>query len=192
MSLNNLHRYIISIFLIVMASLTMTIKAQRLAVKTDPVRWGLMMPNVGAELSIGDRWSMDLSVSGTQKPYWSHDAKLFTLQPELRYWLSGRQMSRFYVGATALWSRYDMKYESQMHEGDLYGGGITFGYSWFLSTRWSLEAYGGFGIFGYKEKRYRPTDDVVDIPGVFQDFYNTSGYKMLPARIGVSFSYIIR
>lgn len=185
-------RNIIPIMLFLLALLTTPAKAQRLAVKTDPLRWALMMPNIGGEVSVGDRWSIDLSVSGTQKPYWSQDAKIFCLQPELRYWLSGRQMSRFYVGAAAMWSRYDMKFEGKMHEGDAYGGGITFGYSWFLSTRWSLEAYGGFGIFGYREKRYRPTDAYGDISDVYQDFNNTSGYKMMPAKLGVSFSYIIR
>lgn len=177
---------------IVFACFVQQAKAQRVALKTDLLRWSLMMPNIEAELAFANRWSVDLSATGAKKPYWSKDSKMIALQPELRYWVSGRQMSRFFVGATALWSRYNVKFDHQFHDGDSYGAGITFGYTWLISARWSIEAYSGYGLFGYKEKRYFPTDDITDINSVNSSYYNTSGYKMMPARLGISLSYIIR
>lgn len=165
--------------------------AQRLAVKTDAVKWAMMMPNAGIEFALGQRWTFDISVYGGYKMY-GYDAKLFTAQPEVRYWLSGRPIARAYVGATAFASHFDMEWDSEYHNGDALGGGLTFGYAWFLSSRWSIEAYCGFGVAAYKEER---TALDTDFDGYFdakRSISNSRGYVMCPAKLGASFIYIIK
>lgn len=177
--------------LLCMTALT-TVKAQRVAFKTDALKLALSMPNLGVELALGDRYSIDLTLTTTVKPYLQKDAKMFIIQPELRYWLSGRQMARTYIGVGANVLSYKFKYDGQYHDGYGAGAGITIGYSWLISSRWSIEAYAGFGLLAYQEKRYLPTDTKEDIETVYKNYSNANGYKMMPSKIGVAISYILR
>lgn len=181
------HLYFFLLFLFGTASA----HAQNLAIKTDVVKLGMMMPNIGAEMAIGNKFSLDVSIQTAFKP-WGQDMKCYGILPEFRYWISGRQMARAYVGVSAMYAHYDMYWDKFMHKGDAAGAGITVGYTWYLGLRWRVEAYTGFGIVGFTENRFAKEDAEEDL-GIFkQNNGNNSGYKILPAKLGASISYILR
>ena len=69
-------------------SLSQTLSAQRLAVKTNLLYDAALSPNLGLEAAVAPRWTIDLSgnlnawdFSDNRK--WKH----YLIQPEVRYWL---------------------------------------------------------------------------------------------------------
>lgn len=168
-----------------------TVDAQQVAVKTN----GLMIlagtPNLGCELVTGEHSSMDFSVFGHYNPY-GLDSKLLGFQPEFRYWFNGRPMIREYIGVAALGATYDMHFGDNVYDGDAVGIGITAGYSISLNKYLNLEFYGGFGAIVFWQKQYYKYDNYEDsfVDGSVRT--NANGYKLLPIKLGVSISYIIK
>lgn len=162
-----------------------TIKAQSLALKTDAL-WDLAMtPNLGLELVMGNRTSINLSVFGNHKP-WGQNIQMYGLQPEFRYWFSGHPMFREFIGVGLLGVNYDIRWKNEIYDGDAYGGGLTFGYAFYLSPHWNLECYGSFGAVWYDQKHYYETDNYKE------NYRNSHGYALIPFKIGVSFVYLFK
>lgn len=170
---------------------TTLVSAQQVAIKTN----GLMLlagtPNLGCELVTGEHTSIDLSVFGHYKPY-GLDSRLIGIQPEYRFWFNGRPMIREYIGIAALGATYDMHFGDNVYDGDAVGLGLTAGYSFSLGKRLSLELYGGFGAVVFWQKQYYKDDNYEDafVDGSIKT--NANGYKLLPIKLGVSISYILK
>lgn len=177
-------RFLLLIFLF-MALGASQLKAQLIAIKTDALLDCAMTPNVGLEIVTGERTSLGLSVLGNKNP-WGQDISMIGVIPEFRYWFSGRPMNKQFVGIAALGSNYDIVWGNKIFMGDAVGAGLTFGYSFYLSPHWSLECYGSVGAVYYKLNRGYTTDVY---PNVMQ---NAHGYALIPFKLGVSFSYIIK
>ena len=83
------------------------------------------------------------------------------------------------LGATVLgnyhpWINYDFEWKDEHHHGDAAGAGLTFGYVLPLSERLNLDFHAGAGwVFYHEEDK-----------GV--------GSMILPTKLGISLSYIIR
>lgn len=69
--------------------------------------------------------------------------------------------------------------------GDLYGGGVTYGYSFVLSRRWSLETTLGVGMAHVQEMSW---DKDEYEPGEA----NVKGWRPIPIKAGVTFVYLIK
>ncbi|MEG1839267.1 MAG: DUF3575 domain-containing protein [Bacteroidaceae bacterium] len=165
--------------------------AQQVAIKTNVLMLGMLTPNLSCEIVTGERTSLDLSVFGHHKPY-GINSKMLSFQPEFKYWFNGRPMIREYVGIAALGSTYDIIWKRDVFKGDAVGLGVTGGYSFALNKRFCLELTAGFGVVYFRQKQYYINDN-------FDDFYvngigkpNVQGYKLLPIKIGVTLSYIIK
>lgn len=139
--------------------------AQDLAVKTNALGWAATNLNAGAELRMADRWTGGINLSYNPWTFsdnmkWKH----IYVSPEARYWLCSTFAGHF-VGAHLLYAHYnagniDLPFglapalRTERHQGDLWGAGLFYGYSWMLSNRWSIEAEVGLG-YGYARfKRY--------------------------------------
>lgn len=166
-------------------------KGQLLAVKTDALKWAVVTPNIGLELVTTAKTTLDLSVFGNYKP-WGKDVKMMAVQPELRYWFNGRPMVREYVGVSLLGTTYDITWGKHIYQGDAIGGGLTFGYVFDIGRRWNIEFYGGFGAFAYFQKEYYITDHYEDYENGGGSKNNSTGYTLLPTKLGVSVSYILK
>lgn len=177
-------RFLLLIFLF-MALGASQLRAQLIAVKTDALWDCAMVPNLGIELVTGERTSVGLSAFGSKNP-WGKDISLVAVMPEFRYWFSGRPMNKHFVGLSALGTNYDIVWGKKILNGDAVGLGLTFGYSFFLSSHWSLECYGSFGAVYYKLDRGYTTDLYSNA------MMQTHGYALVPFKLGVSFSYIIK
>lgn len=176
---------VISLFLLLLSFYRS--EAQQIAVKTDALKWLALTPNAGVEIVTGEHGSVDLSLFGHSNPY-GLASKMFSFQPEYRYWFNGRPMIREYIGAAALLTTYDSTFARRVYNGDAAGLGITGGYIFSLGKRWNLDLSAGFGVLYFHQKQYYINDN-------YDDFFaeaNAWGYKLFPVRIGVTFSYIIK
>ena len=162
-------------------------QAQQVGVKTNALMWATMTPNLGCEVVVGEHSSVDLSAFGHVNPY-GMDSKMIAFQPEFRYWFSGRPMIREYIGASAMIVNYNMNISQFVYNGNAASLGLTGGYAFLLGTNWRLDLCGGFGLLFFKHKYYFEADDIY----VDDDRYDSYGYKLFPAKLGVSFTYIIK
>lgn len=140
-------------------SLSQTLSAQRLAVKTNLLYDAALSPNLGLEAAVAPRWTIDLSgnlnawnFSDNRK--WKH----YLIQPEVRYWLCESFNGHFFGlhlhGGAFNFGNVDTVVNlfgdtsSERHEGWYYGAGLSYGYQWLLSRRWNLELSLGVGYVG--------------------------------------------
>lgn len=166
--------------------------AQRLAVNTDVAMDLLMTPSIGAEMTVGERSTLGLNVLGNYKP-WGQTMKMLGVQPEYRYYFSGRPMHSMFVGIGGVAAFYDVTRKGKVYDGVAYGGGITFGYVFRLARRLNVDCHAGFAVVGYKRKEYYVGDNYNTdyiISGVNKT--NATGYNLMPTRIGVSINYILK
>lgn len=175
----------------VLCLLPQEVRAQQVAVKTNGLMWAAMMPNIGTEFVVGERSTIDLGIFGSTSIY-GHEAKIFGVQPEYRYWFNGRPMTREYVGVAALGATYDITWSERIYQGDAAGVGVTMGYVINLGKRWNVECYGGFGAVAFKQKEYFLNTNFEDYNDDNSSRTNSTGYKLLPIKIGVSVTYIIK
>ncbi|NDV65566.1 DUF3575 domain-containing protein [Bacteroides sp. 224] len=146
--------------------------------------------NVGVEYRISKRYSIDLDVSYNP---WSFDEKKFKhilVQPEFRVWLCEPFYGHFW-GFHPTWSYFNVgglrlgALKEHRYEGQLYGGGFSYGYQWYLSPRWNIEASIGLGYLYIDYDRY--------IFGECGDFEKTKNKHYIgPTRATVSFVYILK
>ena len=172
------------------------VKAQQFGVKTNALMWTAITPNAGLEIVVGERSSIDLSVF--YKPRYDADmgvllnSRIVGFQPEYRYWFSGRPMTREFVGATTLLANYYLIHKDYVYDGNAISLGVVGGYSFILGSKWRLELCGGFSFLGFLQKRYHINDNYDDYFVGESVKANSWGYKLFPAKIGVSFTYIIK
>lgn len=133
-----------------------------LHLRTNLLYDALLVPNVGAEFGLSDRFSIvgnvmfDWIGSSQKQFYW----RILSGDAELRYWL-GTDVSGFlrkghHIGVYGALYRYDVELGSdgQMAEFN-YGGGISYGYSIPLNRSLSLDLALGIGYMGGKYKKYK-------------------------------------
>lgn len=142
-------------FLLLLTSLSAN--AQHTAVKTNLLYWATTTPNLSVETRLSPKWTLDVT-AGYNPFTFSDNRKLrhVLIQPEARYWFCSVFAGHF-AGVNLLYSHYNVggwhlplgifpdlkKYRFQ---GDLGAIGVSYGYSWMLSRRWSLEAEIGVGV----------------------------------------------
>ena len=165
--------------------------AQQIGVKTNALMWTALTPNVECEVVVGQRSSLDLSIFGHYDPY-GLESRLFALQPEYRYWFSGRPMTREFVGVSAMVADYDMIIKNHVYDGSAGSLGLIGGYAFSLSRSWRLELCGGVAILGFRQKQYYKHDNYDDYFIEMESPLNSWGYKLFPAKLGVTFTYIIK
>lgn len=167
-------------------------RAQMLAVNTDVAMDALMAPNIGLELTVANQSTLSLNTLISHKS-WGKDAQVAAIQPEYRYYLSGRPMNKFFLGIGGIASVYDVDIKDKRYDGYCAGVGLTFGYVLPLSDRWSVDFHAGFGATAYKQKEYYNGDDY---DSEFNDdgypIANAKGFRYMPTRIGISVSYTLR
>ncbi len=155
----------ICIILFVFSSLPAA-KAQHVALKTNLLSDATLNANVGIEVGLAPRWTVDLSgqlnmwtLSNGRR--WKH----WAIQPEARYWLCDRFSGHFFSlhahggqfnlgGFNGIYNFLGTdarKLEEHRYQGWFAGGGIGYGHAWILSRHWNLEAEIGIG---YSHTRY--------------------------------------
>ena len=159
-----IRKYGLSLIL-TLASL-LTANAQKVALKTNLLYDATTTPNLGAELAMGKKSTLQLFYGLNPWKFASDRTKQlrhWLLMPEYRYWTCQKFNGHFF-GIHALGGQYNVggidlpnpvfkDLDEKRYEGWYAGGGLTYGYQWLLSSHWNLEASVGVGYirFHYKE-----------------------------------------
>lgn len=141
--------------------------AQDKVIKTN-MMYGIstLTPNLGAEMRVSERWSIE--VSGSYNPWtFSSNRKLkhWLVQSEARYWTREALNGHFFA-LHALGGQYNInkirlpwnmgrELRHHRYEGWMAGAGIGYGYSWYLGKHWSLELEAGIGYLHLDYKKSR-------------------------------------
>ena len=163
----------------------------KFAIKTNALYWATTTPNLGIELGLAKKLSLD--ISGNYNPWEFSDnrqLKHWLVQPELRYWLCERFNGSFF----GLHGHYAEANVSNLdifgmghyrYDGKIYGAGISYGYQWILKKRWSMEATIGVGYARLDYDKYE-CGKCGDKLG-----HETKNY-FGPTKIGLSIIYTIK
>lgn len=162
------------ILILIMAAVTVVaaqrMQAQDVGIKTNLVADGLLSPNLGVEVGLAPKWTLDFTgeYNGWKLSHerrWKH----WLVMPEARYWLCDRFSGHFF-GVEAHGGQYNIggfdgkwnmlgtdarKLKDTRYQGWFIGGGITYGYAWILGRHWNLEAEIGLGYSYTRYDRYR-------------------------------------
>ena len=131
--------------------------AQEVGIKTNFAHWATASPNLGVEIGLGKKFTLDVSAGFNPFSY-SHNRqwKHWIVQPELRWWTCERFNGHFLaihaigggfnVGNLSFFpfSMWD-GLENNRYKGHAVGGGLSYGYAWMLGKHWNLEAEIGAG-----------------------------------------------
>lgn len=175
--------------------------SQTMAIKTNLLYSAYSStPNLSIELGLGKRSTLELgggynpwNLNGTP----DDNKKLvhWLGQAEYRYWLCQRFNGHFF-GMHVLGSQYNISghelpllfgkgSRNYRYEGQAYGGGISYGYNFFLGKRWSLETTIGVG---YARLHY----DKYDCAKCGSKIGTESKDYLGPTKAGISLIYYIK
>lgn len=171
--------------------------SQNIGLKTNTLYWATATPNIGAEISVGRKLTLDLT--GGYNPWELGNNKKFKhwiAQSELRYWFCETfeghflgihtQGGEFNIGRINLPGLvFGSGSENYRYQGFFVGGGISYGYQWILSPRWNLEANIGIGYNYIKYDKFEPCN-------CGEQLENKSSNYFGPTKIGLSIIYLIK
>lgn len=136
----------------------------KLALKTNMLFDLAVAPNIAVELPMGrrGRWSI---MAEYINPWWRWDRLSYSYQIqagilELRRWLwprcdGGRPwLSGHFIGIFGGGGKYDLENKDVGDQGELFGGGLTYGYSWPVARRWNLELSASAGVLAGERRHY--------------------------------------
>jgi hypothetical protein len=126
-------------------------KAQNFALKTNVFYDATATVNLGAEIGLAPRWTLDISGNYNGWKVKDHLWKHAMVQPEARYWFCDRFQGHF-LGFHALGGVYNtslniLKKEprDERYQGWGVGAGIAYGYAFALGRHFNLELELGGG-----------------------------------------------
>ncbi|MDL2304105.1 DUF3575 domain-containing protein [Bacteroides sp. OttesenSCG-928-D19] len=169
--------------------------AQKIAVKSNLLYDITSTMNLGVEVRLSDRWTIDLPVNynpwsladGARLRHWG-------VQPEARYWFC-EPFFRTFIGVHAHYADFNVgrwpdwgfvapNMKENRYQGNLLGAGVSVGYTWILKKRWSIEASLGLGYARIWYDKY-PCDDCAT------KTKDTSRNYLGPTKAAVSLIYVI-
>lgn len=152
--------------------------------------------NLGVEFRLSNSLTMDLSANYNPWTF-SDNRKLkhIQIQPELRYWVNepfnghflGAHLSytNFNVGNLNLPLKIFPDLKENRVQGNGYGAGVSYGYQWLFSPRWSMEASLGFGYMYLDYRRYECRTCGKKLNKETKHYFG-------PTKLAVSLIYIIK
>ena len=159
-------RYRLFIFLMALLSFggfSVVSSAQNVAVKTNAIYDATATVNLGVEVGLAPKWTLDLS--GNLNAWSKNDKndetkwKHWMIQPEARYWFCDR-FSRHFIGAHLIGGAFNFGnidnnlsflgtdfsvLKDHRYQGYAYGAGVAYGFAFMLSRHFNLELEAGFG-----------------------------------------------
>ena len=152
-----------------LSTATLTASAQQFGLKTNLLYDATATVNLGAEMRVAPRWSIDVSGNLNAWSINNHKWKHWLVQPEARYWFCDATAGHF-VGAHLLVGQYnignidmgDFKFlgtnlaglKDHRYQGWFVGAGVAYGYTWILGRHWNLEAELGIGWIHTRFDKY--------------------------------------
>lgn len=150
------------------ALLSFKANAQDVGIKTNILYDAALSPNLGVEIGLAPKWTLDISGNINAWDVNGHKWKHWLAQPEARYWFCERFQGHF-IGVHALGGQYNIgnighlkdvlgvplsALADSRYQGWGVGGGVAYGYAWVLGKHWNIEAEIGVGYIYTKYDRY--------------------------------------
>lgn len=135
-------------------------RAQKVAMKTNILSDVTLSPNIGIEVGLSPRWTLD--VSGELNAWTvgdGHKWRHWFVQPEARYWFCERFAGHF-LGFHAIGKQFNIgnlntnfmflgtdfsQLRHKRYQGWGAGAGVAYGYAWPVGRHWNVEAELGLG-----------------------------------------------
>ncbi|MDR1357428.1 MAG: DUF3575 domain-containing protein [Tannerellaceae bacterium] len=165
--------------------------AQQAATKSNILYDATTTMNIGLEVGLSSRWTLDLPVS--YNPWAFSDNrkfKLWLIQPEVRYWMCEKFSGHFFglhthIGGYNVGAIKWLGIEKYRYQGTLYGAGVSYGYQWVLNSRWSIEATIGLGYAYLSNAKYPCEQCAIKIDNITKNYFG-------PTKAGVSLIYLMK
>ena len=165
---------------------------QHIATNTTLAEWATTTPNLGVEIALGHKTSLDISGNYNAWTFLPDGMSLrhVLVQPEFRYWPC-KSFEGHFFGVHGLWSKYNIgqipfipELDQYTYRGHLYGGGVSYGYHFALGRRWGLELSLGVG-YAYLEYNKYVCSECAELIGRYKRHYYG------PTKLGISIIYLI-
>ena len=166
------------------------------ALKTNLLYDATTTLNLGVEFALSRKWTLDIPLN--YNPWDFGDETRFRhwgVQPEARYWFCERfdgwfvgahaHYAKFNIGGLPKWTQASKNMQKNRYQGDLYGAGVSVGYSWILKNRWSMEATLGLGYARINADKYPCTTCGTAVDQGGKNYFG-------PTKIGLSLIYVIK
>lgn len=146
-------------FILVCLLAVLPARAQNVGIKTNLLYDAALSPNLGIEIGLAPRWTLDISGQINAWTVKEHKWKHWLAQPEARYWLCERFQGNFF-GLHVLGGQYNIgnlphlsnflgthfeNLKDHRYQGWGAGAGIAYGHAWVLGKHWNIEAEIGIG-----------------------------------------------
>ena len=180
------------LLLIIMLCLTLTpLRSQHVSLKSNLLYWATTTPNMGFEFRLSDHVSLD--AWGAYNAWVFNNGmslKHYLAQPEVRYWPCQTFEGHFF-GVHGHYGHFNMgnipfitAMSDYNYRGELYGGGLTYGYHCILGRHWGLEAFIGAGYARMTYEKYVCYDCSEVVASYKRNYFG-------PTRAGVSLIFFI-
>jgi len=133
-----------------------------ISVKTDALANGLLIFNVAAEIDIAPYWTFNLPIHYSGWDYFRSTTKfrVFSLQPEVRYWTPGAK--GLFCGAHLGLTYFNIavngtyRYQDTQRRRPALGGGVAIGYrmAFRRNPRWFVEFSAGLGVYDVHYEKF--------------------------------------
>lgn len=182
------------------------VKGQTIAAKTNLLYDVTTTINLGLEVGVAPKWTLELpvnynpwsfpidrttTVNGvTSTERIERKIKHWLIQPEGRYWFCEKFNGHF-VGLHGIIGGYNvggfdfLGLKEDRYQGNVYGGGLAYGYHYILNTHWSIEGTIGAGVVYLDYKQYE-----CPVCGALKDDATT--IRFAPTKVGISIIYMIK
>ncbi len=186
----------IVLILLILGGCAVKTWAQQVAVKSNLLYDATATMNLGLEFGLARKWTLDIPFNyNPWKPANGRRLAHFGVQPEVRYWFCERftrmfvgihaHYADFNVGGWPKWSFISKNMQNNRYEGELYGAGFSFGRSWILKRRWSIEATFGVGYARVKYDKYPCAECGSKLKSGIKHYFG-------PTKAGISLVYLIK
>ncbi|NDV58284.1 DUF3575 domain-containing protein [Bacteroides sp. 519] len=164
----------------------------RLLVKSNLFYNATASINLELEFKLSRRHTLSLPVNYNPFEFANNSKRKHLLvQPEFRHWLCESFMGHF-LGIHAHYAYYNVgninlfrATKEHRYQGWLGGAGVSWGYHWLLSPRWSLEFTVGLG-YAYLDY------DKYDSPKCGKLVKSDNRHYVGPTKVGLSLIYVIK
>lgn len=158
--------------------------AQRLVGKTNLLYWCTGTINAGLEVRVSRHYTINVEGEINPLAFGEKSLKHYAIQPEVRYWMTGRPQAQWFYGVLGTIGRKEMNITGTNKHVDTFGGGISAGYVFVLNQRLSLETSLALGAVYERGMKWKGNNH----PGG----PNVSGLKICPLKAGVTLTYILK
>lgn len=175
----------ISILLLLCCLGTVKAHAQSFVMKTNAMGWAAAIMNVGMEGRFNNHLTGEFSIYYNPFTY-GGNKKIsgLAIQPELRYWFCIPYYKHF-VGLHVMYADYNVGWTKYRYQGNLFGGGLSYGYQMILSQRCNLEFNIGVGYARMNHDKYEQPKCGTFVGHRHDNYIGIT-------KLGISFIYIIK